>query len=652
MRSLLTLARRIPAGIRRRVRDALRGETEQTCFDITNRRELNTVFGPHRIPLPGADPRQAEADITGATRFVLGLLAARPHLRRLFPAAISAGADGSFARWLTGVGAASVGLSPAGAANVRAAFASGPGERAKRICELREDLRHAFPFGTTPHPDRGRFLAWLVANGASEFGVTPEESLWFLYERDEAPDRGLMATYLLRPDWQEAVPHALTPFGWPAFLDFLREKYDLRGRWFQRARLVPPYRPWDDLTLLRRANPEFVTADNEPAANLPRPSVAWRNQLRADLAAGLPATPGANVLGHFRYASGLQEAAFGIVNGLRRAGVRTQLRDLPVIFPCDWRDRERYQGIELFDTTLYVAAVNTFPHLWYPRCGLHMRPGVRRVAVWYWELEELPTEWLDKLGWADEVWAPTRFIAETFRKYLSVPVVPMLPGVELPAFERRPRAHFGLPDDRYLFGFSFDMSSVMARKNPLALIDAFRRAFRPDDSAHLVVKVSRGDNDPDSLARLRAVAGGGITIIDRVMPREEALALLASCDCYVSPHRSEGLGLGMAEAMLMGKPVIATGYSGNLDFMTPDTAHLVEYERVPINDDTCPVSPYPKGCFWAEPSVDHAAHLMRHVFNQPDEARALGERAKAHAEHVLSVETAGRRMAERLRRSA
>ena len=189
-----------------------------------------------------------------------------------------------------------------------------------------------------------------------------------------------------------------------------------------------------------------------------------------------------NVVGHFRYASGLQEAAFGVVKGLRRAGFRTSLRDLPVTFPCDWRDRERYQGLEVFDTTVYVAAVNTFPAEWYPLAGLHMRPGVRRIAVWYWELEELPAAWTDKLGWADEVWAPTRFIADCFRKYVSVPVVPMLPGVELPPFPVKPRSYFGLPDDRFTFLFSFDMASVMERKNPLGLIAAFRQAFATDRS--------------------------------------------------------------------------------------------------------------------------------------------------------------------------
>jgi glycosyltransferase involved in cell wall biosynthesis len=135
-------------------------------------------------------------------------------------------------------------------------------------------------------------------------------------------------------------------------------------------------------------------------------------------------------------------------------------------------------------------------------------------------------------------------------------------------------------------------------------------------------------------------------VIDEVMAREEALALLDCADCYASLHRSEGLGLGLAESMLLGKPVIATGYSGNLDFMSPDAAHLVESRRVPIVED---LSPYPKGCHWAEPSVEHAAALMRQVYDRPDEARALGNRAKAHAERVLSVEAAGRRMADRLR---
>src|SRR5436305_7216483 len=123
----------------------------------------------------------------------------------------------------------------------------------------------------------------------------------------------------------------------------------------------------------------------------------------------------------------------------------------------------------------------------------------------------------------------------------------------------------------------------MERKNPLGLFAAFAQAFRRDDKAVLVLKVSRGRRYPREFARLTAAARKiGAIVIDEILPRDEANGLLAACDCYVSLHRSEGLGLTLAEAMLLGKPVIATNYSGNLDFMTPATSRLVDYRLVPL----------------------------------------------------------------------
>src|SRR5207237_10601960 len=143
----------------------------------------------------------------------------------------------------------------------------------------------------------------------------------------------------------------------------LRDRYEIAGRWSDKARLVAPFRPWDDLTLLLRARPELAAdfprreaaAGNADAVlgwtdrrpELPPPHEAWRERLREDVTARVPTRPAANVVGHFRYASGLQEAAAGVVTGITRAGGRTVLRDLPVKFECDWSDRERYQGLEL-----------------------------------------------------------------------------------------------------------------------------------------------------------------------------------------------------------------------------------------------------------------------------------------------------------------
>lgn len=638
-----------------RVRDRLRGETRETYFDIYHKSQVNDLmreFGHVQLANDLADARQS---VAGARRWILAQLTTRPTLRWQYRRPLSSGISGAFATRLL----REVRHDPIVQANIHAAFESLPGERGQRIYEIREDLRTLFPLGPTPI-QRGQFLRWFLEHGTHETKVEPEAGLWWLYEVEERPDRGLVGLYTSQPTWQEALPHALTVFGWDEFKRYLKANYNPRGRWFEQATWQPTMRPWEELRLLKLARPELAKSfpddaktSTEVVAWLDRqPGVsaspaAWRRELEADFAAGLPRAKGVNVLAHFRYASGLQEAAFGVCRGLGEHGWQQSRRDLPVYFESDWRDRERYQGVEAFDTTIYVAATNTFPDLWYPRAGIWRRPGVERIAVWYWELEQLPPEWVPQLSWADEVWAPTQFIADAFQNCVTVPVVPMLPGLELAPFAPQPRANFGLPDDRCVFLFSFDMGSVMSRKNPLAIIDAYRAAFRHDDRVHLAIKVSRGKTNERNLARLSAACQSiGATLIDKVLTREDTLALLNCADCYVSLHRSEGLGLGMAEMMAMGKPVIATAYSGNIDFMTTSSACLVDYEFTTITED---LSPYPMGCRWAEPSVAHAAEYLRWVYTNPDAARELGGRAKSHIQNVMSPRVAGERMAKRLR---
>ena len=159
------------------------------------------------------------------------------------------------------------------------------------------------------------------------------------------------------------------------------------------------------------------------------------------------------------------------------------------------------------------------------------------------------------------------------------------------------------------------------------MIEAYRRAFAPDDGAALVLKSVNGETRLEELELLRAAAAGrpDIVIIDRYVSAEERSGMMAACDCYASLHRSEGLGLTMAEAMALGKPVVATGWSGNLEFMSDETAYLVRYEMTTLERDH---GPYPAGAEWAEPDLDHAAELMRGVFDDREAAAAVGERAR------------------------
>jgi glycosyltransferase involved in cell wall biosynthesis len=195
--------------------------------------------------------------------------------------------------------------------------------------------------------------------------------------------------------------------------------------------------------------------------------------------------------------------------------------------------------------------------------------------------------------------------------------------------------------------FAFDMCSVMERKNPLGLVRAFRRAFKPTDDAVLVIKVTRGNFDPEGMALLRAEeAKGQMVIIDRVMSRAEAMALMACCDCYASLHRSEGFGLTLAEAMLLGKPAIGTNYSGNLDFMTPEVSRLVDFKKVKISID---LPQYPKGVDWAEPDEEHAGTILRELYERPGHAKQMAFRGQQHARSVLDPRAATSRVVESLR---
>lgn len=477
------------------------------------------------------------------------------------------------------------------------------GERALRVYELAPELREGLPLALTP-TGREDFIGWAITHSSGEHRVTADEALALLAHTDKLPDRGLELSYRLNPEWQKAVPDALTGRGWKRLKAYLKTAHGLEGGWVRRAVLTRAYPP-------KRGR-------------------------------------GVNVLAHFDYPSGLQQAADVLVEALHRAGYETSLRDLPFHFRGDPK-AARKLGLERFDTTIVVGAVNSFAPEWYRKAGLWMRPGVRRIALWSWELEEVPAEWVPDMQWPDEVWANSRFMADTYRKYVRVPSVPILPGMEFPAVRPLPRSRFGLTDGRFVFLFVFDMASRMPRKNPLGLIDAFRRAFRPDEPVDLVIKTSRGEHHPEEFAKLKAACeANGVKLIDSVLPRAEVLALLKCCDCFASLHRSEGVGFGLAEAMVLGKPVVASGYSGNLDFMTDDTAYLVRCGRTACGPG---VDPYPPDMLWGDPDPDHAAELLRRVYDLPAEARAKGERAARYARELLSVDAYSKRLVAALSRS-
>jgi glycosyltransferase involved in cell wall biosynthesis len=355
---------------------------------------------------------------------------------------------------------------------------------------------------------------------------------------------------------------------------------------------------------------------------------------------------GVNVIGFFRAEFGHGEAGRRILAGIERAGIPHAT--IAVKTP---HHREKHPYTARGDRPVYptnVVCLNPEHMLEFAQQGAAGLFADRyTVGVWCWEASRFPDSFRPAFDLVDEVWVASEYVAEIIREETRKPVAIFPMPVEVRSPPELSRAELGLPSDRFVFLFAFDFFSTLERKNPFGLVEAFSRAFRPDEGPVLVIKTINGDKQPGELWRLRETAREreDIRIVDEYVSAEQMRGLVASCDCFVSLHRSEGFGLSIAEAMLFEKPVIATGYSGNLTFMDEENSYLVGFGLTPVPPG---MANYPPGALWADPDLDDAATAMRRVVERPGEAR---ERAARGRETLLSrhtLDTTARFMAERL----
>lgn len=269
------------------------------------------------------------------------------------------------------------------------------------------------------------------------------------------------------------------------------------------------------------------------------------------------------------------------------------------------------------------------------------------IGHWAWELNDLPSEWYANFKHFDEVWVASSFIQKALSQVAPIPVttIPYTLTGELPN-DIWHRFHFGLPKGTFVFLFIFDFHSYVERKNPLGLVEAFKRGFSPKDDVLLILKCSHSEWAPSELKSLQeASRDANIRITDCVLSRDQIRTLIYLSDAYISLHRAEGFGLTMAEAMSMAKPVIGTGYSGNTHFMNSNNSYLVDYRLIPIERDR---GPYKRGFVWADPDLDHAARLMRHVYENREEASHVGRQAREDVLATLHPKVVGAQVMERL----
>jgi glycosyltransferase involved in cell wall biosynthesis len=388
---------------------------------------------------------------------------------------------------------------------------------------------------------------------------------------------------------------------------------------------------------------------------------AWREAAPAlqSAARAAPAAPpaparggsgGLSIAGYFDYTTGMAQMAHGMLRAAQAGGMDCDIYRLPV--PGRHVQLASALGAaeggtvprEVLLMCMNADSMELLPEILKRAAA----PGSYRIGTWYWELEGFPSVWQAAFEEVDELWAGSPFVQAALARVSPRPVVLMPPQVDFTLTRAYRRAEFGLPEGCFLFLFSYDFDSFVERKNPAACIAAFQRAFAPGDAGvGLVIKSQHGERHPRALAQLRELARSDsrVRLVEESLTRADTYGLLSVCDCYVSLHRSEGFGYGMAEAMRLGKPVIATGYSGNLAFMRADNSCLVNYSLVPVAPDAYP---HAQGQMWAEPDVDDAAAWMVKVARDAAFREQLGARAAAHMATHFSAQAVGARMRERL----
>lgn len=415
--------------------------------------------------------------------------------------------------------------------------------------------------------------------------------------------------------------------------------------WLGRLTRLGPLQPWRRQARNRRLRIRRIEADGETLFDFANRASPWnpvfsRQRLRTSL----------NIVGFLRAELGVAESARCMARAADAAGLPAALVELRL--PCknphgddtfaDRLQRENPHPVNVIH--LDPPAARDIDH----HHGAGFRAGRYNIGYWAWELPEFPDAWAPFADYFDEIWAPSHFSADAIAEKVPVPVLAMPHAI---SFARPPadglRRRFGLPEDKYLFLFLYDLNSYSARKHPAAVLEAFRASGLAGRGAALVIKVHNTAGNADDFARLQAACADlpDTVLLTGTLTRAAVYELEAACDCFVSLHRSEGFGLAVAECMYLGKPVIATDWSATAEYLDarngcPVPARLVALER---NH-----GPYARGQTWAEPDVGIAADWMRRLAAAPDLGRRLGAAARATIEQRFSPAVIGARYRRRL----
>ena len=397
--------------------------------------------------------------------------------------------------------------------------------------------------------------------------------------------------------------------------------------------------------LLRPIIPDFIINMREEARN--RRDLALLHDyehLSVPCKGGKPF--GVNLYGDNAAGTGLSRSASIIIRELKERGV-----------PVHFHRVEEWSGLPVpeGDEGEGDYAINIF-HLQpavFLRSMKHISQDVLKghynIAYWLWETPDLPPVWKEVCDFFDEIWCPSRFIADAVRKVTSKEVFPVHYGFY--DIEERDgsafRKKYGIPADAFVVLILYDARSSAVRKNPDAAVKAFAKAFpeMPDD----VFLILKGKNFTAAMKRkLMKVLGDrkNVIQIDKLLPWDEVKDMEAASDALISLHRAEGFGLPLAEMMSYGAVVVGTDYSSTTEFLDESCGCPVKYSLIKTKVTH---KPYVRGTVWAEPDTDDAAEKLKKVYQDRELAGKLGEAAKQRIREALSPEKNSGELYERLK---
>lgn len=357
---------------------------------------------------------------------------------------------------------------------------------------------------------------------------------------------------------------------------------------------------------------------------------------------------GINLIGLVRAEMGLGQSARLLANEFMQGDIPNSLYDFCLGSPLLRSEDHSFDDRISEELPYNINLIHINPDemmLMYTRMGESSWNDRYNIAFWLWELEDIPEHWQAFFPMLDEIWTPSEFISNNLRKVTRLPVYTMPYCVEAPTDVRLNRRHFGLPEDKFLFLVMYDSNSTIERKNPTGAIRAFRRAFKNNENVGLVIKINNArESDLKDLNRLLK-GYQNVYFITDTLTKVEVNSLIARVDVFVSLHRAEGFGLVMAEAMIVGTPVIATNWSSNTEFMNPEVACMVDCDFITLEKDS---PPYKKGSIWAEPDIGQAARFMRKLYSDPKYYASMEKCAQTYIIDKLSMENAVTKIKKRV----